>query len=188
MKTFICLVFKCYSMVAIRYGELLENDFIEYDDRYEINHFVKIHKDVKIEPFVVIDEDVEIGANTVIGPFTQIRPNVKIGENCHIGGNTVLEGDITIGDTVRLGTHSNLGHNTRIGNNTFIGNYFVPANDRLIDWPKTKKVYQPEPTIIGNNVKIGLKVTLLPGITIEDNAFIGAGTFVTRNIEKGERV
>lgn len=175
-------------MVAIRFGELLEGDFIEHDDRYEINYYTKIDKSVKLEPFVVIDKDVEIGKNTIIGTGVHLRSGTKIGENCKIGGHTIIEGKgVVVGNNIRIGPGSCLPFNTTVGNDSFIGNVFNPANDRYIDWPPTKE-FEPEKLTIEENVKIGLSVTCLPGLTFGKGCFVGIGSVVTHDVKPNEIV
>ena len=178
-------------MPAIKYSELLKGDSLDFDDRYEINGFAKIHPNVRIEPYCIIESNVNIGENTIIGGFVQIRSNVTIGKNCRIGGHTTLESkdgyEILIGDNCRIGTHCNIPYNTVIEDDVFFGNGTIIANDRSIDWPPTKE-FKPEFTRICKGVKIGLNCTLVGPVTIGSGSLIGAGSVVTKDVGKQDVV
>lgn len=120
-------------------------------------------------------EDSIIGENNSIGPYSRIRQNSKIGNNVRIGNfvelkkselkNYVKASHLTyIGDAV-VGEYTNIG----------CGVVFCNYNGR----EKFK-------TIIGKNCFIGSNVNLVAPITINDFAFIAAGTTVTKDIEKGK--
>lgn len=170
-------------MPAIKYSELLEGDSLEFDDRYEISGFAKIHPTARLEPYVVIEADVQIGENTIIGPFVQIRSNTIIGKDCKIGANTVFEGDVQVGNHVRIGTGANFGWGTRIGNNVFIGNNWIGANDPKMVWGTSEeKSFVPQPYKIEDNVKIGLNCLCMSGVTIGEGSIIGMGSLILKSI------
>lgn len=179
-------------MPALTFKELKQNwdDGIE-DDRYTINYNVKIDDSVRIEPYTVIEEDVEIGTGTIIGPFSQIRSNVKIGKNCRIGGHTTFESHpnycIIIGNDVRIGSHVNLPYNVVIEDNVFLGNGTIIANDKSIDWPPTGS-FRPAYAYVCKGAKIGINCTILPNLTIGENAVIGAGSVVTKSVLRNTTV
>lgn len=73
-----------------------------------------------------------------------------------------------------------------IGDDVIMGPYCVvhSANHRFdsLDVPTRRQGYEEKPVYIGNNVWLGAQVTVLPGVTIGENAVIGAGAVVTRDI------
>ena len=72
----------------------------------------------------------------------------------------------------------------RVGNNVFIGHGVMTANS---SYPVAgKKEWECNPPKIGNNVSIGSGAIILPGVVIEDDANIGAGAIVSKNVNKGE--
>lgn len=108
----------------------------------------------------------KIGRDTFIGPFVEIQKDVVIGERC------------------RVQSHTFICELTTIGNNCFIGHGVMFVND-LFSTGKpaggNKDLWKA--VTIGNNVSIGSNATILP-VTICDNAVIGAGAVVTKNIDK----
>ena len=98
-----------------------------------------------------------------IGPFVEIQSNVIIGKN------------------TRISSHSFICSGVSIGENCFVAHGVVFTNDKF-DWPDNDyKKWIERRTVIGNNVRIGSNVTLLP-ITVGDNVIIGAGSVVTKDI------
>ena len=94
---------------------------------------------------------------------------ISVGNNSGLGIDNVLQGDITIGDNVMFGP------DVRI----ITSNH---AFDRL-DIPMREQGYEEEkPVVIGNDVWIGTRVLILPGVTIGDGCVIGAGAVVTKDI------
>lgn len=121
----------------------------------------RIGENVKIiEPVNLYGCD--IGTNCFIGPFVEIQKNVVIGDD------TRVQSHCFICDGVTIGKHCFIGHGT-----TF-------TNDLFVDSPNFESWIRRE-TKIGNNVRIGSNVTLLP-INVGDNAIIGAGAVVTKNV------
>jgi acetyltransferase-like isoleucine patch superfamily enzyme len=108
-----------------------------------------------------------------------------------IGENS--EGSIGIGEGVYVGPYAFLGssgHRLTIGENTLIGShsYIITVNHRTArkDIPYVLQGYEGADVTIGKNVWIGCHVTILPGVTIGDNAIIGAGAVVTKTVPAGE--
>lgn len=73
-----------------------------------------------------------------------------------------------------------------VEDNVFIGPNVTFCNDR---YPKSRnKNWKLEPVIIKKGASIGANATILPGITIGEDALIGAGAIVTKNVPKGQRI
>ena len=100
--------------------------------------------------------------------YTEFGKNLKLGKNVFINACCRFQdnGGIEIGD------------NTMIGQGTTI----VTLNHDLN--PKTRVTATPKPVKIGKNVWIGASCTILPGVSIGDNAVIGAGSVVVKNVPK----
>ena len=130
---------------------------------------VKLGKDVKIYDFVNL-YGCEIGDNTKIGTFVEIQKGSKIGSNCKISSHTFICEGVAIEDGVFIG------HNV-----TFINDVFprATADDGKL---QTEEDWTCVPTLVKKGVSIGSSVTLLCGITVGENAIIGAGSVVTRDV------
>ncbi|MBL9203827.1 MAG: N-acetyltransferase [Opitutaceae bacterium] len=124
-----------------------------------------------------------IYADTVIGDRFSCGHNVTIRAECEIGDRVVilhgctLEGRLVIGKGVKIMAHVYLPSRTVIGSMVFIGPGTTFLNARL----PMREAGVKGPTI-GNHVVIGGGVTLCPGIKIGDNAFIGAGSTVVKDV------
>ncbi len=125
-------------------------------------------------------ESKNIGDETRVWAFAHILPNVTIGKNCNICDHVFIENGVTVGDRVTIKCGVQLWDGITIQDDVFIGPNATFCNDKF---PRSK-VYldQPVRTIIEKNASIGANATILPGITICENAMVGAGAVVTKSI------
>ncbi len=121
-----------------------------------------------------------VGSDTYIWQFTVVLKGAKIGSNCNINCNCFVENDVVIGNNVTVKAGVQVWDGITIEDNTFIGPNVTFTNDYA---PKSK-VY-PEKflrTVIKEGASIGANSTILGGVTIGENALIGLGSVVTRDI------
>lgn len=122
-----------------------------------------------------------IGEGTNIWQFCVVLEGAKIGKNCNICSNCFIENDVVIGDNVTVKNGVSLYDGMRIEDDVFIGPNATFCNDR---YPKSKnKDFKLEPIIIKKGASIGANATILPGVTIGENALIGAGAIVTKDVD-----
>ncbi|MEN8253409.1 MAG: acyltransferase [Patescibacteria group bacterium] len=108
----------------------------------------------------------------------------KIGDNCFVGPFVEIQKGVEIGKNTKLQSHSFICELVSIGNNCFIGHHVVFINDTFADGSPAKgDETKWKATKIGNNVSIGSNATILP-VNICNNVVIGAGSVVTKNINK----
>ena len=130
---------------------------------------VKLGKDVKIYDFVNM-YGCEVGDNTKVGTFVEIQKGARIGKNCKISSHTFICEGVTIEDNVFIG------HNV-----TFINDLYpkaVNADGSMQtddDWHCIK-------TLVKQGAAIGSSATIMCGITVGENAVIGAGSVVTKDV------
>ena len=125
-----------------------------------------------------------IGNNTNIWQFCVIFPEAKIGENCNICANVLIENQVTIGNNVTVKSGVQLWDGITIEDNVFIGPNATFTNDLF---PRSKNSnWELKKTILKKGASIGANATILCGITIGENALIGAGSVVTRDVPAGE--
>ena len=135
----------------------------------------KIAPDVKLGHGVTIYDFVNlygcaIGDQTQIGPFVEIQQGVTVGKNCKIQSHTFICEGVTIEDNVFIG------HNV-----TFVNDKYPRATtadgrlQRETDWVC-------EPTLVQRGASIGSSATVLGGLTVGENAIVGAGSVVTRDV------
>lgn len=160
------------------YGSLLRS--IEL-----INPSTCFGQGVKLGEGAIIEKNCLIGDNSFIGHYCILRPGVRIGKNCVVGHLTVFEGDSVIGDRVLIHAQCHITKNVVIEDDVFIAPFFCGANTSQIvhgrDYPLVLEAYK-----IKRATRIGIGVLVLPGVVIGENAQIGAGSVVTKNIPDGE--
>lgn len=110
-----------------------------------------------------IGSNVNIERGAVFGPMLEIGDNSGIGINCEIYGPVKIGNDVMMGPEVVVYTS---GHN------------FHRTDITMIEQGSTV----PEPVIIGNDVWIGRRAMIMPGVNIGDGCVIGAGAVVTKDI------
>src|SRR6266480_2629231 len=126
----------------------------------------------------------KIGKRTKIYDFVNLY-DCTIGEACIIGTFVEIQKDVIIGDKVKIESHSFICSGVTIEDAVFIGHHVVFTNDKYpratSDEGNLKKAndWKLEKTIVKNNASIGSNATILPGVTIGENALIGAGSVVT---------
>jgi UDP-2-acetamido-3-amino-2,3-dideoxy-glucuronate N-acetyltransferase len=130
----------------------------------------------------VISEDAKIGEETKIGNFVLIRDHVLIGAGCVIGSYVSIEGDARIGNHVSLQSGCYLTRGVIIEDEVFCGPRIVTLNDKYITYRRPSLVFDRKAPRILRAARVGGGCVLLPGITIGENAVVGAGSVVTRDV------
>lgn len=130
---------------------------------------VKVGKNVRIFNFVNA-YGCSIDDNTKVGAFVEIQKNSTIGKNC------------------KISSHSFICEGVHIEDNCFIGHGVMFTNDRFPRATNPEGNLQAESdwkvveTFVKTGASIGSNATILCGITIGENAIVGAGSVVTKNV------
>jgi UDP-3-O-[3-hydroxymyristoyl] glucosamine N-acyltransferase len=148
---------------------------------------VTIGRDCSIGPHAVVYYDVDIDEGCLIGDAASIREQCRIGTRSVIGRHVTLNYAVVVGNRVRIMDHAWLAGNMRIGDGAFISGLVGTANDNAIGRTGYVDEDMRGPDI-GAGAAIGVGAILLPGISIAENAVVGAGAVVTRDVGAGERV
>jgi UDP-2-acetamido-3-amino-2,3-dideoxy-glucuronate N-acetyltransferase len=135
--------------------------------------------------FNAIFPDVNIGDGTRVGNFVLIRSNTRIGEQCTIGSYVDIEGDVTIGDHVSLQSGCYITRGVVIEDEVFCGPRVITMNDKRISHRRAGLPFVRQGPRIERAARVGGGSVLLPGITIGANAFVGAGSVVTKDVPAG---
>ena len=130
---------------------------------------VKTGKNVVIQDFTNL-YGCEIGDETRIGPFVEIQKNASIGKRCKIQSHSFICEGVTIQDDVFIG------HGVMFINDKYPMS--VNADGEL----QTEDDWVVMTTLVKRGASIGSNATLLGGITIGENAIVGAGSVVTRDV------
>jgi len=140
-------------------------------DKKNINN-VKLGKDVKIFDFVNL-YGCSIDDNTKIGTFVEIQKNAFIGKNCKISTHTFICEGVHIEDNVFIG------HNV-----TFINDKY-PRSVNRDGSMQTEQDWKVVETYIKKGASVGSSATILCGVTVGENAIVGAGAVVTKDVPPG---
>lgn len=142
-----------------------------------------IGKNAIVRSHTVIYAGNRIGENFQTGHHVLIREFNEIGNNVSIGSNTVVEHHVRMGNNVRVHSNAFIPEETILEDNVWIGPNVVITNAR---YPVSKDVKSKlKGPHIQTGAIIGANVTLLPGIEIGENAIVGAGSVVTKNVPAG---
>jgi len=160
------------NTVYFSYDTEIAQDVIIHPNVY-FGPGVEIEQGVEIKPFTHI-EGAKIKQNAVIGPFARIRPQTTIEQNAKVGNfveikNSHLSAGVKANHLSYIGD-AEIGEKTNIGAGTITCNY-----DGQNKWQTT----------IGKEVMIGSNTSIIAPLTIGDQAYIGAGSTLTKNVDSG---
>jgi bifunctional UDP-N-acetylglucosamine pyrophosphorylase/glucosamine-1-phosphate N-acetyltransferase len=124
--------------------------------------------------FGTVADGAEVGPGGRIGPYARLRPGTKLGEGVHIG-NFVETKKAIVGDGTKANHLSYLG-DCEIGPDTNVGAGTITCN---------YDGFKKSTTRIGARVQIGSDTQLVAPVSVGDDAYVGAGTTVTRDVPPG---
>jgi acetyltransferase-like isoleucine patch superfamily enzyme len=127
-----------------------------------------------------------IGRNFQTGNKANIRELNRIGHDVSIGTLSVVEHHVVIEDHVRIHTQAFIPEFTVLKDACWIGPNVVLTNAKYPRSPNVKNELRG--VVVEKAAKIGANATVLPGVTIGANALVGAGSVVTRNVDKDDIV
>jgi acetyltransferase-like isoleucine patch superfamily enzyme len=127
-----------------------------------------------------IGDGAVIRSHTVIYAGNTIGRNFQTGHDVSIGTSSVVEHHVTIGSGVRIHTSAFIPETSVLEEGSWIGPHVVITNALYPLSPNVKK--ELTGAVVKKNAKVGANATLLPGVIIGENALIGAGSVVTKDI------
>ena len=130
---------------------------------------VKLGRDVKLSKFINL-YGCEIGDETKIGAFVEIQKNAFIGKRCKISSHTFICEGVTIEDNVFVG------HSVAFINDSY------PRATTAEGGLQTEADWKVEKTLVKKGASIGSGSTILSKVTIGENAVVGAGSVVTKDV------
>lgn len=186
----------------------LENGvyFVDIRTSY-IEETVNIGKGTKVYPNVVLEGTISIGENCIIGQGTKIV-NSKIGDETKIESSYIL--DSIVGNNTSIGPFAYLRPNSIIGDGCKVGDFVEVKNSKIGNGSKASHLSYIGDSDVGEKVNIGCgvvfvnyngaeknrsvvedgafigcNVNIIAPVTIEEGAYIAAGSTVTLNVPKG---
>ena len=130
---------------------------------------VKMGKDVKLSKFINL-YGCEIGDETKIGAFVEIQKNATVGKRCKISSHTFICEGVEIEDNVFIG------HSVTFINDTY------PRSTTETGELQTEAHWKVEKTRICKGASVGSGSTILCNVTVGENAIVGAGSVVTKDV------
>ena len=131
---------------------------------------VKIGKGVKIFAYVNM-YGCEVGDNSKVGAYVEIQKGARIGKNVKVSSHTFICEGVTIEDDVFVG------HNVSFINDKYPRST-VPGSGL-----QTEADWKVVPTLVKRGASIGTSSTIMCGVTIGENAIVGAGSVVTKDVQ-----
>jgi acetyltransferase-like isoleucine patch superfamily enzyme len=137
---------------------------------------------------VFIAPDVVLGANVQLSKFINLY-GCRIGDNTKIGAFVEVQKNATIGRNCKIESHTFICEGVELEDNVFVGHGVTFINDK---YPrataengelKTEKQWAVSPTKVKRGASIGSGATVMCNVTIGENAIVGAGSMVVRNVE-----
>jgi len=140
-----------------------------------------------VNPYIHPLSDVQakqIGEGTKIWQFCVVLAGARIGRDCNICSHCFVENEVVVGDRVTVKCGVQLWDGVTVADDVFIGANVTFTNDlyprsKNPDWQKTR-------TQIERGASIGSNATILGGVTIGENALVGAGSVVTKSVPPNE--
>jgi acetyltransferase-like isoleucine patch superfamily enzyme len=130
---------------------------------------VRLGKDVKLSKFINL-YGCEIGDETKIGAFVEIQKNARVGRRCKISSHTFICEGVDIEDNVFVG------HSV-----TFINDLYPRATTASGEL-QSEADWKVEKTLVKKGASIGSGSTILANVTIGENAIVGAGSVVRKDV------
>jgi acetyltransferase-like isoleucine patch superfamily enzyme len=161
--------------VVMDLGRISREELHEAQEEHQMREYCRIAPDVIMGRNVIIHAFVNlygcsIGDDTRVGAFVEIQKNARIGRGVKVSSHTFICEGVTIEDDVFVG------HNV-----SFINDKYPKATtgdgrpQSEVDWAVVK-------TLVKQGASIGTSATILCGVTIGENAVIGAGSVVTHDV------
>ncbi|HHW29998.1 MAG TPA: aminotransferase class V-fold PLP-dependent enzyme [Syntrophomonadaceae bacterium] len=139
-----------------------------------------IGKNCTIGAGVVVYRGSRIDDSCFLGDNSSVRENCKLGEAVLVGQRVVVENGVEIGDYTKIQTGAYITAATKIEERVFIAPMVTTTNDNYMGRTEKRFASRRGP-ILKKGCRVGGGVTLLPGVTIGEEAFIAAGSIVTKD-------
>lgn len=121
----------------------------------------------------------KIGKDTRVWQYVVILEKAVIGDDCNICSHCFIENNVFIGNRVTIKCGVQVWDGITIKDDVFIGPNATFTNDKF---PRSKQHKKAVKTVVEKGASIGANATILCGITIGENAMVGAGAVVTKDV------
>jgi acetyltransferase-like isoleucine patch superfamily enzyme len=123
----------------------------------------------------------EIGARVVLGDQSCVRERVLIGDDVVVGRGSLIENDTTVGALTKIQAGAYITAYSTLEEQVFIAPCVVTTNDNFMGRTEKRLELMRGPTI-RRGARVGGGAVLCPGVEIGEEAFVGAGAVVTKDV------
>ena len=163
------------------------SDTATVPDSARIGRFCVVEDDVVlgegvvVEDYAMIQRGSRIGANTKIGTYTKVGRDVRIGEGCSFTSFCEIRDRCVVGNRVIMGSRGTLSADTVVEDDVIMKYAFV-----VTDTPDLTRNDQKVVGTLKRGSRFGASVVIMPGVTIGENAEVGASSQVRHNVPDNE--
>lgn len=129
----------------------------------------------------VVNAGSRIGPLTLVGDQAMVRERVQVGERCVLGRSVLVENDTTLGDRVKVQANAYLTAYMSVGDDAFIAPCVMTTNDNYMGRTEQRFAERGGPKV-RRGARVGGGCVLLPNVEIGEEAFVGAGAVVTKDV------
>ena len=129
----------------------------------------------------VVFAGTRLGERVIVGDQACVRERVQVGDDVVIGRGSLVENDTTIGELTKIQAHAYITAYSTLEDNVFIAPCVATTNDNFMGRTEKRHELIKGPTI-RRGARVGGAAVLLPGIEVGEEAFVGAGAIVIRDV------
>jgi acetyltransferase-like isoleucine patch superfamily enzyme len=122
-----------------------------------------------------------VGARVILGDQSCIRERVALGDDVVVGRGSLVENDTTVGARTRIQAHAYVTAYSTLEEDVFVAPCVVTTNDDFMGRTEKRLEVMAGPTI-RRGARVGGGAVLCPGVEIGEEAFVGAGAVVTKDV------
>jgi len=122
-----------------------------------------------------------IGANCIVGDQSCVRERVTLADDCILGRGSLIENDTTVGAGTRIQADAYITAYSTLEEDVFIAPCVVTTNDNFMGRTERRLAAMKGPTI-RRGARVGGGAILCPGVEVGEEAFVGAGAVVTKDV------
>jgi acetyltransferase-like isoleucine patch superfamily enzyme len=141
----------------------------------------ELGKDTIVSTGAIVFAGSRIGARVIIGDQSCVRERVTVGDDVVLGRGSLVENDTTIGAMSRIQAHAYITAYSTLEEHVFVAPCVVTTNDNFMGRTERRLELLEGPTI-RRGARVGGGATLCPGVVIGEEAFVGAGAVVTKDV------
>ncbi len=123
----------------------------------------------------------KIGARVILGDQSCVRERVSVGDDVVLGRGSLIENDTTVGAMTRIQAEAYITAYSTLEEHVFIAPCVVTTNDNFMGRTEQRHELMKGPTI-RRGARVGGGAILCPGVEIGEEAFVGAGAVVTKDV------